>query len=196
MMYMSSMHIKGGMGMKRFITRASGNTISKKLVLMMLPMVLMILMITPSNDVSAANLSRAGSLKGVNLFNGSWTVAIQAANLQYVSAEPSGNVVANRNGVNEWEKFELIPTGELYTFALKAKSNGKYVSFEPNGRVVADRTSIGAWEKFILYNGGDNRIYVLQALSNGRFISANGGRELTANSYVAGSWERFVIVYF
>ena len=29
MMYMSSMHIKGGMGMKRFITRASGNTISK-----------------------------------------------------------------------------------------------------------------------------------------------------------------------
>ena len=93
-------------------------------------------------------------------------------------------------------KFELIPTGELYTFALKTKSNGKYVSFEPNGKVVADRTSIGAWEKFILYNGGDNRIYVLQALSNGRFISANGGRELTANSYVAGSWERFVIVYF
>ncbi|WP_241139084.1 fascin domain-containing protein [Bacillus mycoides] len=123
-----------------------------------------------------------GALQGVNLFNGSWTVAIQAANLQYVSAEPSGNVIANRNAVNEWEKFELIPTGELYTYPLKEKSNGKYVSFEPNGRVVADRTSIGAWEKFILYNG-----YVLQALSNGRFISANGGRELTANSYVAGS---------
>ncbi|HCF52745.1 MAG TPA: hypothetical protein DEU03_06165 [Bacillus sp. (in: Bacteria)] len=182
--------------MKRFITHASGNTISKKLVLMMLPMVLIILMITPLNDVSAANLSKAGSLKGVNLFNGSWTVAIQAANLQYVSAEPLGNVTANRNVVNEWEKFELIPTGELYTYALKAKSNGKYVSFEPNGRVVADRTSIGTWEKFILYNGGDNRIYVLQALSNGRYISANGGRELTATSYVAGSWERFVIVYF
>ena len=29
MIYMSSMYIKGGMGMKRFITRASGNTISK-----------------------------------------------------------------------------------------------------------------------------------------------------------------------
>ncbi|MGG0154338.1 fascin domain-containing protein [Bacillus mycoides] len=181
--------------MKRFITYANGNTIFKKLVLMVLPMVLIILMITPSNDVLAANQSNVGSLKGVNLFNGSWTVAIQAANVQYVSAEPSGNVIANRNAVNEWEKFELIPTGELYTYALKAKSNGKYVSFEPNGRVVADRTSIGAWEKFILYNGGDNRIYVLQALSNGRFISANGGRELTANSYVAGSWERFVIVY-
>ncbi|MDA2178540.1 hypothetical protein PDN34_18175 [Bacillus cereus] len=182
--------------MKRFITDVNGNNIFKKLVLMLLPMVLMIMMITPSNDVLAANQSNVSSLKGVNLFNGSWTVAIQAANLQYVSAEPSGNVVANRSAVNEWEKFELIPTGELYTFALKAKSNGKYVSFEPNGRVVADRTSIGAWEKFILYNGGDNRIYVLQALSNGRFISANGGRELTANSYVAGSWERFVIVYF
>ncbi|EEM86369.1 hypothetical protein bthur0012_56240 [Bacillus thuringiensis serovar pulsiensis BGSC 4CC1] len=184
------------MGMKRFITHANGNKIFKKLVLMLLPMVLMIMMVTPSNDTLAADQSNTGSLKGVSLFNGSWTVAIQAANLQYVSAEPSGNVVANRSVVNEWEKFELIPTGELYTFALKAKSNGKYVSFEPNGRVVADRTSIGAWEKFILYNGGDNRIYVLQALSNGRFISANGGRELTANSYVAGSWERFVIVYF
>ncbi|PFV85103.1 hypothetical protein COL05_03975 [Bacillus sp. AFS059628] len=182
--------------MKRFITHANGNKTFKKLVLMLLPMVLMIIMIIPSNDVWAFGQSNASSLKGVNLFNGSWTVAIQAANLQYVSAEPSGNVVANRNAVNEWEKFELIPTGKLYTFALKAKSNGKYVSFELNGRVVADRTSIGAWEKFILYNGGDNRIYVLQALSNGRFISANGGRELTANSYVAGSWERFVIVYF
>ncbi len=30
MMYMSSMYIKGGMGMKRFITRARGNTVSKK----------------------------------------------------------------------------------------------------------------------------------------------------------------------
>ena len=196
MMYVNSIYIKGGMRMKRFITRTNGNKIFKKLVLMMLPMVVMILMITPSNETFAASPSNMSSLKGVNLFNGSWTVAIQAANLQYVSAEPNGNVVANRNAVNEWEKFELIPTGELYTYALKAKSNGKYVSFEPNGRVVADRTSIGAWEKFILYNGGDNRIYVLQALSNGRFISANGGRELTANSYVAGSWERFVIVYF
>ncbi|MBE7099970.1 fascin domain-containing protein, partial [Bacillus cereus] len=142
--------------MKRFIVHANGNTIFKNLVLMVLPMVLMIMMITPLNGALAADQSNASSLKGVSLFNGSWTVAIQAANLQYVSAEPSGNVVANRNAVNEWEKFELIPTGELYTYALKAKSNGKYVSFEPNGRVVADRTSIGAWEKFILYNGGDN----------------------------------------
>ncbi len=30
MIYMSSMYIKGGMRMKSFITRASGNTISKK----------------------------------------------------------------------------------------------------------------------------------------------------------------------
>ncbi|TKH17642.1 hypothetical protein FC692_30990, partial [Bacillus cereus] len=65
--------------MKRLITRASGNTISKRLVLMVLSVVLMIVMIIPSNDVSAANLSKAGLLKGVNLFNGSWTVAIQAA---------------------------------------------------------------------------------------------------------------------
>ncbi|WP_439329706.1 fascin domain-containing protein, partial [Bacillus thuringiensis] len=99
--------------MRRFITRARGNTVSKNLVLMVLSMVLMIFIITPSNDVSAANLSKAATLKGVNLFNGSWTVAIQAANLQYVSAEPLGNVTANRNAVNEWEKFELIPTGEL-----------------------------------------------------------------------------------
>ncbi|MGQ0438556.1 hypothetical protein ACT4UT_12175, partial [Bacillus sp. B-TM1] len=81
--------------MKRFITHANGDKIFKKLVLMVLPMVLMIMMITPSNGALAADQSNTGSLKGVSLFNGSWTVAIQAANLQYVSAEPSGNVVAN-----------------------------------------------------------------------------------------------------
>ncbi len=93
----------------------------KKLVLMVLPMVLMIMMITPSNGALAAVQSNTGSLKGVSLFNGSWTVAIQAANLQYVSAEPSGNVVANRNAVNEWEKFELIPTGGIIYVCFKSE---------------------------------------------------------------------------
>ncbi|PFZ19578.1 hypothetical protein COM08_32100, partial [Bacillus wiedmannii] len=53
--------------MKRFITHVNGNKIFKKLVLMVLPMVLMIMMITPSNDALAANQSNASSLKGVNL---------------------------------------------------------------------------------------------------------------------------------
>ena len=48
---------KGGMRMKWFIAHANGNKIFKKLVLMVLPMVLMIMMITPSNDALAANQS-------------------------------------------------------------------------------------------------------------------------------------------
>jgi len=51
------LYIKGGMRMKRFIAHANGNKIFKKLVLMVLPMVLMIMMITPSNDALAANQS-------------------------------------------------------------------------------------------------------------------------------------------
>ena len=54
MVYMSAIYIKGGMGVKRFIIHANGNKIFKKLVLMVLPMVLMIMMITPSNDAFAA----------------------------------------------------------------------------------------------------------------------------------------------
>ncbi|MEN1938749.1 hypothetical protein AAIE21_25280 [Paenibacillus sp. 102] len=163
----------------------------------MLSLIIFIGLFFPSSKPVAASEANTDSLKAINFSNGTWTVAIQAANLQYVSAEPNGNVVANRNTINDWGKFELIPTGELYTYALKAKSNGKYVSFEPNGRVIANRTSIGTWEKFILYNGGDNRIYVIKALSNGLFVSAygGGGRELLTNSYVAGNWEKFVLVY-
>ena len=183
--------------MKSSIVHINSSQNFKKLSVILLSLVVFIMIVArPSNEALAASQTNMGSLKGVHFIHGSWTIALQAAHLQYVSAEPNGNVIANRNVVNDWEKFELIPTGELYTYALKAKSNGRYVSFEPNGRVVADRISIGSWEKFMLYNGGDNRIYVLQALSNGRYVSANGGKELVANSYVAGSWERFVIVYF
>ncbi|MED3318537.1 fascin domain-containing protein, partial [Bacillus wiedmannii] len=106
--------------MKRFIAHANGNKIFKKLVLMVLPMVLMIMMITPSNDALAASQLNACSLKGVNLFNGSWTVAIQAANLQYVSAEPSGNVVANRTLIGAWEKFILYNGGDNRVYVLQA----------------------------------------------------------------------------
>ncbi|WP_459500446.1 fascin domain-containing protein [Bacillus sp. C1] len=185
--------------MNHHLVQEKSSTFRNKLSLIILSFVVAILAFVPvSSEASAASEPTSKSLKPVNLVNTSWTVALQAANLQYVSAEPNGAVIANRSTVNDWEKFELVSTGELYTYALKAKSNGKYVSFEPNGRVVADRTSIGTWEKFILFNGGDNRIYVLQALSNGKFISANGGggKELLANSYIAGSWERFVLVYF
>jgi hypothetical protein len=55
-------------------------------------------------------------------------IAIQVSNVQYVFAVSNGNILANAKVVQGNQKFELIPTGELNTYVLKAKRNGKYIS--------------------------------------------------------------------
>ena len=78
------------------------------------------------------------------------SIALQAHNGQYVSAEDGGGreVVANRDKHGAWEHFNLIELGEGQ-IALRAH-NGQYVSAEGGGgrEVVANRDDHGNWEHF------------------------------------------------
>lgn len=109
-----------------------------------------------------------------------------------VSAEPNGNVVANRGWIREWEVLYLIPLSNGY-WAIQANSNGKYIAAEPNGKVVANRDSIKEWEQYEVLATSDWSYIQLRARSNGKWIAAEGGggRELVANRDQAREWETF-----
>jgi hypothetical protein len=125
------------------------------------------------------------------------TIALQASNGSYVTAEGGGGRIlhANRPHIREWETFELISLGDKVAFRSHL---GQYVTAENAGRrpLMANRTHIGDWEKFELLELGDNRI-ALKAV-NGRFVTAEdgGGRELVTNRdrENPGDWEIFTLV--
>jgi GH25 family lysozyme M1 (1,4-beta-N-acetylmuramidase) len=124
------------------------------------------------------------------------TVALQAANDQFLCAEGSGGeaVVANRNAIAGWETFKLIDRGNGY-YALQA-ANGQYLCAEGSGggAVVANRNAIAAWETFKLIDRG-NGYYALQAC-NGQYICAEGGGgdKVVANRNAIDAWETFRIL--
>lgn len=126
----------------------------------------------------------------------SLTIAIQVSNSQYVSADSPGNILANAKEIQDNQKFELIPTGELNTYVLKAKSNSKYVSFEPNGKIIANQSAIGPWQKIEAIPTGEPHMYTIKAKSNGKYVSAvnGGGQELPANGITVTDWEKFMII--
>ncbi|MEI6104269.1 MAG: SdrD B-like domain-containing protein [Methanothrix sp.] len=126
-------------------------------------------------------------------FKTSNSVALQAANGQYVCAEGSGGgaVVANRNAVGAWETFRVIDLGNGNVALLAA--NGQYVCAVGGGGngVAANSNSLGAWETFKLIDRG-NGYYALQA-SNGQYVCAEngGGSTVVANRNAIGAWEMF-----
>lgn len=114
----------------------------------------------------------------------------------WVSAEPSGRVIADRVDRGSWETFTMLEfnrTGPYDNgdFVLVTAHN-TCVTFEPGGLVVANRTKIGPWEKFHMTNYTDPYGAIF-ALSNNRYVAAEGGggRELVANRTAFGPWETF-----
>lgn len=136
----------------------------------------------PLHDLLIKTTSPSGSKK-----------AFKAANGQFVVAEGGGGreVLANRNAIGDWEKFELIQLGGNKV-ALKA-ANGQFVVAEGGGgrEVMANRNVIGPWETFELIQLGGNRIALKAA--NGQYVVAEGGggREVLANRSAIGPWETF-----
>ncbi|MDQ1260903.1 MAG: hypothetical protein QG575_84 [Euryarchaeota archaeon] len=126
----------------------------------------------------------------------SGSVALQAANGQYLCAEGGGGdgVVANRNAIGAWETFKLLDQGNGKV-ALQA-ANGQYLCAEGGGGdgVVANRNAIGAWETFTIVDRG-NGYYALRA-SNGQYVCAEGGGGdgVVANRNAIGAWETLRIM--
>ncbi|MDQ1261690.1 MAG: Cell surface protein [Euryarchaeota archaeon] len=129
-------------------------------------------------------------------FKTSNSIALQAANGQYVCAEGSGGreVVANRDAILAWETFKLIDLGNS-NVALQA-ANGQYVCAEGSGgrEVVANRDAILAWETFKLIDLGNSNV-ALQA-ANGQYVCAEygGGSVVVANRNAILAWETFKLI--
>jgi hypothetical protein len=99
-------------------------------------------------------------------FGFNYSIALRAANGQYVCAEGGGGqeVVANRDNIASWETFEIIDLGNSKV-ALRA-ANGQYVCAEGGGgqEVVANRDNIASWETFELINRGSTKIDIQKGL--------------------------------
>ncbi len=123
------------------------------------------------------------------------TVALRAANGQYVCAEGGGggSVVANRNSRGAWETLILEDRGNGQV-SLRAPS-GHYFCAENGGgfEIVANRSAVGPWELFTLENLGNNQIALRAA--NGQYLCAegSGGGPVVANRNALGAWETFTL---
>jgi hypothetical protein len=113
---------------------------------------------TMADDPGVEDVGALGQPASLSLSFGS-IVALQASNGQFVSSQggQSGsamNVYANRNTMNAWEKFLVIPRGPGDMYALMCQGDNShrayYLSAEGGGGgdVHCNRTAIGPWETF------------------------------------------------
>lgn len=100
-----------------------------------------------------------------------YKVSLQAWNGHYVSAENGGGgeVLANRNEVDEWTTFDLIELKDNY-IGLRAQS-GDFLCAEGGGglEVIASRTKLGDWETFKLDKLEDDRVHLRAHI--GQYVS-------------------------
>ena len=119
-------------------------------------------------------------------------------NNKFVVAESAGAqpLIANRDAIGPWEKFDLIDLGGGYV-ALRARVNGKYVTAESAGAkpLIANRDAIGPWETFQLVRNSDGSVS-LRAKVNNKFVVAEnaGASPLIANRDAIGPWEKFDLI--
>ncbi|MFT5704642.1 MAG: neutral ceramidase [Shewanella sp.] len=128
----------------------------------------------------------------------------------YVSADNAGggNVFANRNHMQSWEKFQLrtmepdnlsncIRSGSRISLRT---DRGFFFSAKNNGDMLADGERLAEWEKFTLTNHTSNGCIqdgddVSLQSTHAKYMMAdgNGPMKITADSPHIAAWERFRI---
>jgi hypothetical protein len=100
-----------------------------------------------------------------------YKVSLQAWNGRYVYADGGGGgeVLANRNEIDEWATFDLIELSDN-KIGLRAQ-NGDFVCAEGGGgrEIIASRTELHEWETFRLDKLGDDRVRLRAHL--GQYVS-------------------------
>jgi hypothetical protein len=122
------------------------------------------------------------------------TIALKAyVNGKIVTAEDGGSspLIANRDHVGSWEKFQIVDAGNG-KIALKALVNNKYVTAaNATTPLIASATSIGTNEKFTMETASDGRT-VFKAANNKYVTAENKGNDsLIARADTIGVWEKF-----
>lgn len=123
-------------------------------------------------------------------------VSLQAWNGRYVYAVDGGGgeVLADRNAIDEWATFDLIELKDN-KIGLRAH-NGDYVCAEGGGgrEIIASRTKLSEWETFTLVKLGDDRVRLRVAF--GQYVSVeNDARgEVVARRGSPHEWATFRLI--
>ncbi|HZG86841.1 glycoside hydrolase family 30 beta sandwich domain-containing protein [Paenibacillus sp.] len=147
----------------------------------------------PKFTVATFKWARSGSSAGAPI---GATIAVKSmANGQFVAAENAGAdaLIANRNAVGTWEKFQVVDAGGGY-IALKSLANNKFVAAEHAGAssLIARSDAPQEWEQFRWIDNGDGTFSLLSN-ANMKYVTAeNGGSSpLIANRMQIADWEKF-----
>ena len=129
---------------------------------------------------------------GGRIVNGT-RVALQAANGQFVYAQPGGKVVAAGPAIGDWEPFSV----EMFTYSWWKSVHGRMLCAEGGGgrELVANRESADEWETFRLhYLDGwplQNQHRCALRVHGWQYVYAagGGGAQLLAKGAAVGAWE-------
>lgn len=118
------------------------------------------------------------------------TVTFRSVHHTYLSASPTGAVVARSPEVDGTSKF-LILHNDDQTVSFKT-SFGTFLTAEDSGWLVSDRRDIGNWEKFKLVYSDVNGTFAIQTF-HGKFVSVEPTGYVVGNRATDLAWEHFRI---
>ncbi|MEO0444198.1 MAG: galactose oxidase-like domain-containing protein, partial [Pseudomonadota bacterium] len=92
------------------------------------------------------------------------TVSLLSSYGKFVSAQPSGQLQANRDWILSWERFSESNNNNG-TVSFRSAFN-RFIVSQPNGSVLADRTIASIWEQFDLVPIPDSERAIYLTLSD------------------------------
>jgi hypothetical protein len=107
---------------------------------------------------------------------------------RYLSAQPDGRVLWNREAAREWERI-TVEHMENDQIALKSV-HGTYLSAQPDGRLEWNRDRIKIWERWTLESIQSG---VTLKSAHNKYLSAHPDGAVAADRDEASEWEIFVI---
>ena len=81
-------------------------------------------------------------------------VALKTWRGKFFSAQPNGQLEANRDRLASWEKFQMFVYGDAIV-ALKS-IHGKWLSAQSDGKMEVNRNHLYSWEKFYPWQKGNS----------------------------------------
>ena len=116
-------------------------------------------------------------------------IALRSVHRKYLSAQPDGRAMWDRNEAGGWEYFHLEKR-QGGRIALKGV-HGMYVSAQPDGSVQINRGTAppGGWEEFTVEDRGNNVVCLKSC--HGKYLSAqqNGTAQWNRDHAPRGGWE-------
>eukprot|EP00271_Cylindrocystis_brebissonii_P018760 TRINITY_DN5453_c0_g1_i1.p1 TRINITY_DN5453_c0_g1~~TRINITY_DN5453_c0_g1_i1.p1 ORF type:complete len:311 (-),score=72.41 TRINITY_DN5453_c0_g1_i1:616-1548(-) len=135
-----------------------------------------------------AGCEKAGEPSVISKLKEGTVIAMKTAHGLYLSAQPDGQLMADRGALEEWEKFTVVKL-RGNTIALKSHF-GKYVTAEP-GKWVTNRGHVARWEMLEVADEDGGAKMSVKA-HTGYWLSVNKAGRLEAKPHVKG-FEKFLV---